>query len=75
VLASVAEFERELIRERTKAGLAAARRRGARLGRRPRLDARTARRARRLAATGRSVRAISRMLDCSRGAVLTALRT
>lgn len=32
VLASVAQFERELIRERTKAGLAAARARGAKLG-------------------------------------------
>ena len=36
VLMAVAEFERELIRERTKAGLAAARARGERLGR-PRL--------------------------------------
>lgn len=33
VLMAVAEFERSLIRERTKAGLAAARARGARLGR------------------------------------------
>lgn len=35
VLAAVAEFERALIRERTRAGLAAARARGAKLGRRP----------------------------------------
>jgi len=33
VLGSIAEFERDLIRERTRAGVAAARRRGARLGR------------------------------------------
>lgn len=33
VLGSIAEFERDLIRERTCAGLAAARRRGARIGR------------------------------------------
>ena len=33
VLGSIAEFERDLIRERTRAGLAAARRRGARIGR------------------------------------------
>ena len=33
VLGSIAEFERDLIRERTTAGLAAARRRGATLGR------------------------------------------
>jgi DNA invertase Pin-like site-specific DNA recombinase len=35
VLAAVAEFERDLIRDRTRLGLAAARRRGVRLGRRP----------------------------------------
>jgi DNA invertase Pin-like site-specific DNA recombinase len=37
VFAAFAEFERELIRERTKAGMQAARRRGKRLGRRPAL--------------------------------------
>ena len=37
-LAAVAEVEREMIRERTKAGLAAARRRGAQLGRPSTLD-------------------------------------
>ena len=35
VLMAVAEFERSLIRERTKAGLNSARARGAKLGRRP----------------------------------------
>lgn len=35
VLAAVAEFERDLIRDRTRLGLAAARRKGVRLGRRP----------------------------------------
>ena len=35
VLAAVAESERDLIRDRTRLGLAAARKRGARLGRRP----------------------------------------
>ena len=39
ILGAVAEFERELIRQRTIAGLAAARRKGRQLGRRPaRLD-------------------------------------
>ena len=33
VMGAVAEFERDLIRERTRAGVAAARRRGKRLGR------------------------------------------
>ncbi len=35
VLAAVAEFERDLIRDRTRLGLAAARKRGVRIGRRP----------------------------------------
>jgi DNA invertase Pin-like site-specific DNA recombinase len=38
VFAALAEFERNLIRERTKAGLAAARARGRRGGRKPSLD-------------------------------------
>lgn len=38
VLSACAEFERRLISERTKEGLAAARRRGTRLGRPPKLD-------------------------------------
>ena len=38
MLGSFAEFEREMIRERTKAGLDAARARGATLGRKPKLN-------------------------------------
>ena len=40
VFAALAEFERDLIRERTRAGLAAARARGRAGGRKPKLDAR-----------------------------------
>ena len=39
VFAALAEFEREVIRERTKAGMAAARVRGQHMGRRAKLDA------------------------------------
>lgn len=39
VFAALAEFERSLIRERTRAGLAAARARALKGGRRPKLDA------------------------------------
>jgi DNA invertase Pin-like site-specific DNA recombinase len=39
MLGAFAEFEREMIRERTRAGLEAARQRGARPGRRAKLDA------------------------------------
>ena len=38
IFAALAEFERDLIRERTQAGLAAARARGKRMGRPPALD-------------------------------------
>jgi len=38
VFAALAEFERNLIRERTKAGLAAARARGRNGGRKPKLS-------------------------------------
>ncbi|WP_319519003.1 recombinase family protein [uncultured Martelella sp.] len=39
LLASMAEFERSLVSERTRAGMAAARARGSRIGRRPALSA------------------------------------
>lgn len=48
VFAALAEFERNLIRERTRAGLAAARARGRAGGRRPKLDARQIREIRQL---------------------------
>ncbi len=51
ILAAMAEFERGLIRERTRAGLAAARRRGVRLGRPP-IDRKTKQRIVRLRRTG-----------------------
>jgi len=38
ILAALAEFEREMIRDRTKAGMAAAKKRGVRLGRPPKLS-------------------------------------
>jgi DNA invertase Pin-like site-specific DNA recombinase len=50
MLGAVAEFERDLIRERTLAGLAAARARGRRGGRRPKLSPAQIRRAREMAA-------------------------
>lgn len=37
ILAALAEFEREMIRDRTKAGMAAAKKRGVRLGRPPKM--------------------------------------
>ena len=48
VFAALAEFERNLIRERTRAGLAAARARGRAGGRKPKLDTRQIREIKRL---------------------------
>ena len=55
VFAGIAEFERDLIRERTAAGRVAAKRRGVRFGRPPKLSPEQAKLARRLVAEGRSV--------------------
>jgi putative DNA-invertase from lambdoid prophage Rac len=60
LLAGVAEFERELIVERTVAGIEAARKRGVQLGRRPRVFRRDE--VQRLRAEGRSWKAISTAL-------------
>ena len=67
VIAAMAQFEAEVIRERTIAGLAAARRRGVRLGRRPvRFDLDLARD---LRAAGRSYRQVAVELGVSVGLV------
>jgi len=73
VLAAIGEFELDLIRERTKAGLAAARRRGKRLGRPPRLDARARRRVKRLRVAGNSIRQIASAVGCSPATIVRAL--
>ncbi len=74
VLAAIGEFEGDLIRERTKAGLAAARRRGRHPGRPRALDARQVARARRMASSGRSVRDVAKVLGCSPNTVHRAIR-
>lgn len=71
IFASIAEFERELIRDRVRSGIAAARSRGRVLGR-PRLEVDRARIVR-LRASGASVRAISAQLGISLGSVHRAL--
>lgn len=62
VLGAIGEFEAELIRERTRAGLAAARRRGSRLGRPHALAPETVECARALRATGKGLRECAREL-------------
>ena len=67
ILAAVAEFEREMIRERVKAGIAAARHRGVRIGR-PNVSV-DARRARKLVKSGHSQRAIAELLGVGKGTI------
>ena len=67
VLGAIAEFDRTLIRERVRAGLAAAKRRGQRLGRPPVVSPDARARIRRLRASGHSLRAIAATVGVSLG--------
>ncbi len=67
-------LEADLIRERTVAGLAAAKRRGIPLGRKPALSTHDRQRAARLKATGHSLRAIAGQLGCSPTTIHRALQ-
>ena len=74
VLGSIAEFERDLIRERTRDGLEAARRRGSRMGRPPALDGERVERVKRLRASGHSLRDIAGLLNVGLGTVARVLK-
>jgi DNA invertase Pin-like site-specific DNA recombinase len=63
VFAGIAEFERELIRERTQAGRVAAKSRGVRFGRPRKLKAEQAKLARRLLTEGTPVQEIARTFN------------
>jgi len=73
MLGAFAEFERTLIRERVVAGLVAARERGHRGGRRPKLSAAQQRTAQFLAQGGMKITEIAAKLHCSRHTVYKAL--
>jgi DNA invertase Pin-like site-specific DNA recombinase len=74
VLGAICEFERTLIVERTKAGVAAARRRGRHPGRPRALSASQIARAKRLQATGNSVRQIASMMEAAPATIHRAIR-
>jgi DNA invertase Pin-like site-specific DNA recombinase len=74
VLAGFAEFERELIRDRTKLGMDNARRQGKRIGRPPALGKRELTRAQRMRKAGKSLRHIGQVLGVSHATVMSALR-
>ena len=67
VFCALAEFERQLIRERTKAGLAAKKAQGVELGRRPKLGEKELKRAKKLLANGElSVREVADAMGISK---------
>jgi hypothetical protein len=70
---ALAQFERQLIRERTKAGLQAAKRRGRKLGRRASLTSAQVEHARQLIAEGNSQRDVARLFRVSHTSVQRAL--
>jgi DNA invertase Pin-like site-specific DNA recombinase len=74
IMAALAEFERSLNSERTRAGLAAAKRRGRKLGRRPALTPKQIARARQLIRSRKSVKNVARRLNVARSTLYLALR-
>lgn len=74
-MGSLAEFERALIAERTRAGLVAAKRPGARLGRRSALSLSQVKLARVLLDKGESATAVARTLKVGRSTLYRALGT
>lgn len=74
ILASIAEFERDLISERTRDGLAAARARGRKGGRRPALSAAKVAHARKLRDGGEhTMTEIADLVGCSRATLYRVL--
>ena len=74
IFAALAEFERDLIRERTKAGLTAAASRGRKGGRKPVVTADKLQRAREHIASGLNVREAATRLKVSKTALYAALQ-
>jgi DNA invertase Pin-like site-specific DNA recombinase len=75
VMGAFAEFERALILERQREGIAAAKRRGVYTGRKPALSGERADQLRRRAAAGESKAALAREFKISRETVYAYLRT
>ena len=75
VLAQLAEFERATLIERTRAGLAAAKRRGRRLGRRPSLTPHQQREAKRMREEDKTYAQIAALFGVSRSVVWRAVNS
>ena len=74
ILAQLAEFEREQLIERTRAGLEAAKRRGKRLGRPPALTMMQARQAAQMVSEGKSYGEVADMMNVSRSMAFRAVQ-
>jgi DNA invertase Pin-like site-specific DNA recombinase len=74
VFAGIAEFERSLIHQRTSSGREAAKKRGVRFGRPPKLTADQVALARRLVDEGKSVRNAAALLKCHHATLYRALQ-
>lgn len=70
VIAAVAEFERDLLIERTQSGLARAKAAGKSLGRPPALDQNQRQEARKLLADGESIASVARWMKTSRATIM-----
>jgi DNA invertase Pin-like site-specific DNA recombinase len=75
MMGALAEFERSLIVERTRAGLKAAKRRGAQLGRKPVLTSAQVTHARRLIDGGESPKAVAKSFQVGRTTLWRALKS
>jgi DNA invertase Pin-like site-specific DNA recombinase len=73
MIAALAEFERALITERTRAGIKAAKRRGVRLGRKPALSPEQVAHARKLIDKGDSPGDVARLLGVARSTLYKSL--
>ncbi|WP_336974753.1 recombinase family protein [Sphingobium aromaticiconvertens] len=73
VFAGIAEFERELIRQRTSSGRVAAKARGVRFGRSPKLIVDQISLGKRLVGEGTSVRETAKLLKCHHATLYRAL--
>jgi len=73
IMSAFAQLERDLMVERTRAGLAAAAVNGRKGGRKPKLDATQAARARELRAKGMTAAEVGKVLGCSRATVYRCL--
>lgn len=74
IMGSLAEFERSLISERTRAGLAAAKRRGRMIGRRPALTPAKLAHARLLIAGGETPAEVARSMQVGRSTLYRAIQ-